>query len=226
MADSTAAFLYVDDTTLFDAVPMAEAVRHCTTGQTEEEFLQPKVAGDFDELGMAINAKKTQLLVISPPNRCVTKATLATRDGHTINLVDTMRLVGLTFGSSPGAGAHVEAIGEKYRKKKWMLYHLRDAGFTGDHLYKLYCCYVRSMIEYCSPSSLRGRRPISNDYSAMPLGSVSATTGPWRSGCSSTTSQPLRPGGSTDVIISSRKPPSTPCLVPHGSNQGPEQPTT
>ena len=156
--DSTAAFLYVDDTTLFDAVPMTEAVRHCTTRQTVEEFLQPKVGGDFDELsdraaeiGMVINAKKTQLLVISPPNGCATRASLATRDGHTIESVDAMRLVGFTFGSSPGAGAHVEAIGEKYRKKKWMLYHLRNAGFSGDHLYRLYCCYVRSVIEYCSP---------------------------------------------------------------------------
>ena len=33
--DCTAAFLYVDDTTLFDAVPMTQAVRHCATNRTE-----------------------------------------------------------------------------------------------------------------------------------------------------------------------------------------------
>lgn len=32
-----------------------------------------------------------------------------------------------------------------------MLYHLHYIGFKGTHFYKLYCCYVRSMIEYCSP---------------------------------------------------------------------------
>lgn len=32
-----------------------------------------------------------------------------------------------------------------------MLYHLRDAGFKGMQLFKLYCCYILSMIEYCSP---------------------------------------------------------------------------
>ena len=95
--------------------------------------------------------EKTQLLVISPPNGCITSATIATRQGHTIDSVDTMKLVGFTFGSSPGAGAHVESIGDKYAVKKWMLYHLRDAGFKGEPLYKLYCCYVSSTMEYCSP---------------------------------------------------------------------------
>ena len=31
-----------------------------------------------------------------------------------------------------------------------MLYHLRDSGFRGRILYKLYCCYIRVIIEYCS----------------------------------------------------------------------------
>ena len=69
--DCTAAFLYVDDTTLFDAVPMTQVVRHCTTNKTKEVFMQPRIGGDFDELadraediGMAINGKKTQLLVL------------------------------------------------------------------------------------------------------------------------------------------------------------------
>ena len=153
-----AAFLYVDDTTLFDSIPISEATRHYTTARTIEEFHQPAIAGDMDELtcraeeiGMAIHGKKTQLLVISPANGCHTTATIATAAGDSIVAVEELKLVGFTFGSSPGAGAHVATIGEKYKKKKWMLYHLRDAGFKGTHLYKLYCCYVRSVIEYCSP---------------------------------------------------------------------------
>ena len=156
--DGSTAFLYVDDTTLFDSAPMADAIRHCTTARTEEEFQQLPIAGDLDELterasdiGMAMNGRKTQLLVISPPNGCNTSAVIATRTGETISSVDKMKLVGFTFGSSPGVGAHVKSIGEKYGRKKWMLYHLRDAGFRGFHLFKLYCCYVRSMIEFCFP---------------------------------------------------------------------------
>ena len=85
---------------------------------------------------MAINGKKTQLLVMSlpgPPNSCHTVASFATQAGDTVTSVDTMKLVGSTLG----AGAHVESIAEKYKRKKWMLYHLRDAGFKGTHLFKL-----------------------------------------------------------------------------------------
>ena len=32
-----------------------------------------------------------------------------------------------------------------------MLYHLRESGFRGDVLFKLYACYIRSILEYCSP---------------------------------------------------------------------------
>ena len=46
--DCMAAFLYVDDTTLFDAVPMTQAVRHCTTNKTKEMFMQPRIGGNFD----------------------------------------------------------------------------------------------------------------------------------------------------------------------------------
>ena len=65
--------------------------------------------------------------------------------------VDELRLVGFTFGSAPNANAHVSSLVERYRRKKWMLYHLRDAGFKGDNLFILYAWYVRSIIEYCSP---------------------------------------------------------------------------
>ena len=152
------AFLYVDDTTLVDEVRLEEASRHCTTNKTVELFEGLELANDFAtlsgkaaDIGMKINEKKTQLLVISPPNGCSTRAEFTTQDGNRIESVDEMRLVGFTFGSTPGAGSHIDALAERYRRKKWMLYHLREAGFKGDNLFKLYACYVRSIIEYCSP---------------------------------------------------------------------------
>ena len=67
-----------------------------------------------------------------------------------VKSVDTLKLLGFTFGRKPDAGAHVDYISEQYQRKKWMLYHLRDAGFKGARLFRLYCCYVRSGMEYCS----------------------------------------------------------------------------
>ena len=151
------AFLYVDDTTLVDEAPMNSTIKHISTGRTKEMLDHLDVGTDFEALsgraeaiGMKINAKKTQLLVISPQNGCTTSARISTRTGEIINSVETLKLLGFTFGSSPNATAHIGGIENQYRKKKWMLYHLRAAGFKGRHLYRLYCCFVRSFIEYCS----------------------------------------------------------------------------
>lgn len=150
-------FLYMDDTTVFDKVPMVEAARHDTTGPTVKVFQELGVGGDFDKLaaraddiGMKINQKKTQLLVISPSNGCNTGASFTSRDGEVVTSVDKLKLVGFTFGDRPDAGAHVGAITSQYQKKKWMLHHPREAGFRGAQLFRLYCSYVRSAIKYCS----------------------------------------------------------------------------
>lgn len=100
---------------------------------------------------MKINKKKTQLLVISPPNGCATTGSFSMDPDHRVDSAEEMRLVGYTFGTAPDAGAHVSAVERQYRAKKWLLYHLKEAGFKGHSLFRLYCCYVRSMIEYCSP---------------------------------------------------------------------------
>ena len=66
------AFLYVDDTTLFDSVPVDNEARHITVNRTEAAFDGLQVGADFDALtgrakaiGMKINAKKTQRLTSS-----------------------------------------------------------------------------------------------------------------------------------------------------------------
>ena len=151
------AFLYVDDTTLVDEVNMGTAVRHISTAITKESFESLALGGDFDtlsnraeEIGMKINAKKTQLLVISPANGCLTTSSISPEGSDKIESVDRLKLVGFTFGNAPTAEAQVEAIEDQYKKKKWMLYHLREAGFKDMQLYRLYFCYVRTCIEFCS----------------------------------------------------------------------------
>ena len=147
----------MDNTTLIDSVPLTEATRHYTTRATKEVFGSLRLENDFgqlprraDDIGMRINAKKTQLLVIAPNNGCVTSAVMSVGDEAPIESVDRMRLVGFVFGMTPSAGPLVESITEMYKRKKWMLYHLRSAGVWGRQLYRLYCCYVRSSVEYCS----------------------------------------------------------------------------
>ena len=154
--DDVAAFLYVDDTTLVDSVPMGSAIRHITTGVTDEllsglrlEAALCSLERDATDIGMAINRKKTQLLVISPPNGCDTRAVLKVGDEE-IRSQTHLKLVGFSFCEKPNASAHVEQIREKVRVRIWMMYHLKRAGFRGRNLYRLYCCYLRTLVEYCS----------------------------------------------------------------------------
>ena len=151
------AFRYVDDTTLVHTVPMDNAVRHITTNITVETLVDPDLERAFmeleagaDAIGMKINRKKTQLLAISPNNGCRTDSSLAVGDGVIVESQPEMRLVGFNFGTAPNASSHVATIREKFRLKIWMLYHLRRAGFKDRTLYRLYCCYLRTVIEYCS----------------------------------------------------------------------------
>ena len=150
-------FKYVDDTTLVVMVRLVNAVLHVSTNKTVQhltpEMLQTALLNlkeGAEKIGMKINTKKTQLLCISPNNGCTTTASISV-GGDTIEDVETLRLVGYTFDRNPNTRAHTAEIAAKFRKKVWMLYHLREAGIKGMRLFKLYCCFVRSVVEYCSP---------------------------------------------------------------------------
>lgn len=143
----------MDDTTLFNSVPVCTAAKHITVNKTEASFDGLQGGFHFDALsgrakaiGMNINAKKTQLLIIGPPNGCNFGGGFNTAEGDRVEAVDKLKLVGFTFGKEPNAGAHVDSIVDEYLHKKWMLHHLSEAGFQGVVLFRLYCCYVRSMI--------------------------------------------------------------------------------
>ena len=149
-------FMYVDDTTLLDVVDCGDATIHLTTDKAAASFENLRLEADLLELSrrtleinMKMNMKKTQLLVIAPPNGYNTSAQL-TNDETVTRSSEKLKLVGFTFGDVPGVEAHVQSIKDKFRRKVWMLYHLRRAGFRRGQLYRLYCCYVRSVVEYCS----------------------------------------------------------------------------
>ena len=151
-----AVFMYVNDTTVLDIIGVDSATLHLTTEATQAEYNDLAIGRDFnmveeraDDINMKVNELKTQLLIIGPRNGHVNTATISSRTGEQIKSVRELKLVGFTFGTEPGVGAHVKYIRERFRRRVWMLYHLRKAGFRGRPFYALYCVYIRSVIEYC-----------------------------------------------------------------------------
>lgn len=137
---------------------MDTAIRHVSAGPTTE-VLRPvclevgleNLARRAEDIGMRVNVEKTQLLCISPLNGCNTTASIKPRSSSGwVESGNRMKLVGFTFGPTPSAAYHVDAIREEYRRKVWMLFHLHESGIRGQNLFKLYCCYIRSKIEYLS----------------------------------------------------------------------------
>ena len=100
-----------------------------------------------EQIGIKINTEKTQGLVIRLSNGCITSAAMTAADGTTITSQETLKLFGYHFDTGAGVAVHVEKLRLKFRRKIWMIYHLRLAGVQDDNLFKLYCCYVRAVLE-------------------------------------------------------------------------------
>ena len=135
---------------------MSTAIRHVMAGPTTET-LRPaqlevgleNLAGRAEDIGMQVNLGKTQLLCISRLNGCNTTAAIQPLSSDEwIESGDRMKLVGFTSGPTPSTAYHVDAIREEYRRKVWMLFQLYESVIRGQNLFKLYCCYIRSRIEY------------------------------------------------------------------------------
>ena len=146
-------FKYIDDTTSVENIPPDQSIKHFTTATNTETL--PALAtlaflnGAVDrskEIGTKINCTKTQVLCISTDNRCRTTVSLMV-DGQCVRSEEAMKLLVYYLGSSPDANAQFDNIRRKFRGRFWSLIHLRKAGIKGMKLYKLYCVFVRTVIE-------------------------------------------------------------------------------
>ena len=63
---------------------------------------------------------------------------------------ETMKMLGFVFGRRPNANAHIEYIRRKFYKKLWVLRHIKKATKNEELLVKIYCVYLRPVIEYLS----------------------------------------------------------------------------
>ena len=144
---------YVDDTTTVERIDRWSGIRHITRARTLEEFPAPITQSLMEaiitkaaEIGMKVNCKKTQFLILSPDNGCNTTASIAI-DGNRLTSAGKLKLLGYVIGNAPGAHAQVEFIRDKFRRKFWSLIHLRRSGFKGGRLFRVYCALVRPVIE-------------------------------------------------------------------------------
>ena len=104
-----------------------------------------KIVERSDAIGMVVNCKKTQLVLISSDNGYSSSSSIKVGP-DTIESKDHMKLLGFMVGNN-GMADQINYIKTRFRRKFWSLIHLRRAGISGDRLYKLYTIMIRPVIE-------------------------------------------------------------------------------
>ena len=115
---------------------------HC-----ESRFSEISVAAE--NIGMVINAQKTQLLCMSDNRFCNTESYFIT-NGTKISSVDNMKILGFVFDTKPNVGAHISYSINKFSKAIWALNHLKRARMDIKVLTEVYKVMLRPLLEYCA----------------------------------------------------------------------------
>ena len=100
--------------------------------------------------GMRVNAAKTNLLVVSDALSFNPRAKIIAEDGTVVTSGSKMKILGFHMSDRPSAGAHVEALRKRFRQRYWILFHLKNFGFTTEELCKVYRTILRPVADYCS----------------------------------------------------------------------------
>ena len=116
----------------------------------ESENFFNTVETSCTSLGMSVNAKKTQLLAISPSNEDVSTH-IKLPNGQKIESQETLKILGFVFGKKPNVSEHIKHLSTCFRSRLWLIRHLRAAHIPDGDLAKLYQVLVVPTLDYAVP---------------------------------------------------------------------------
>ena len=144
---------YVDDTTTVERVSSFRTSKHYTTATARETVPADKTSSLLagivalaEAIGMRVNCKKTQLAVINCDNGCIPDSSICVNN-TTITSSTDLKLLGFNLGTEANMGAHVSSLLARFRGKFWSLIHLRRAGVRGVQLFRIFCVFIRPVLE-------------------------------------------------------------------------------
>ena len=144
---------YVDDNILVEKINF-DRVR--TDGYTFRTIQAIKLQNVFRQIvaraeiyGMAVNASKTQAMLISEVKSYIPQAYFYDSNGVKITTRSEMKILGFHLSSSPDMTAQVESIKRKYRSRIWILRHLSYSGLSNADLLRVYRSVILPCHDYC-----------------------------------------------------------------------------
>ena len=101
--------------------------------------------------GMMINNNKTKMMCVSNARTYVLASYILTTTGERIETVNSMKILGFNFNTSPSVKYHLKVLQRKFKSRIWALRHFKRNGFKQNELLRVYKSMVRPLAEYCSP---------------------------------------------------------------------------
>ena len=148
---------YVDDFIGCEKIAIATAFRTLSTMKTQSLIQAKKcqtffkdVTSNSRQIGMTVNSSKTQILCISSARDSKVSAYINIDNSpEKIISQDSSKILGFTFDARPGVDAHVDYFLFKFRRRLWVLRHLKRAGTPNSNLAKLYKVLLLDYASVC-----------------------------------------------------------------------------
>lgn len=147
---------YVDDLNICETLSVQEGEKSLSTRKEEinirakgceEKYVVIKENGE--KIGLAINAKKTQLLCLSG-NNTSNVSCYASIEGTRIQAAKTMKIVGYHFSNKPTVKEHVTQTLKKFARLIWVIVNLKKARLEKLTIVRAYTSMIRPVVEYAS----------------------------------------------------------------------------
>ena len=112
------------------------------------EKLFKHITSKAKEKDLVMNAKKTNLLIISAARSYEARGHIYDEQNCRVDSTKTMKALGFLFNEKGDISSQIENLIRKFRTKVWALRELRKAGFSDRDLITTYKTYMRPTLEY------------------------------------------------------------------------------
>ena len=114
----------------------------CTVFAKRSEELIEAITDNAAELGLKVNAKKTQMVCVSSSaSSDVSTYIRETGSANKIRSTKAMKILGFHFSEKPNVSEHVNVMERKIKQRLWLLRNLRNARASRKDLLDSYCCF-------------------------------------------------------------------------------------
>ena len=151
-------YKFVDDGVNTSKVNMRKARMLVEDGSFFKEIIDlrtqnhiEKVKRRAEEKGMAINAQKTGLMLVSAATSFEARVRVNI-GGETVTGSDSLKILGVTIDNDMTFKTHVQTIAARTRSKTWALSKLKKKGLSEERLLRAYKCLIRPTTEYAAPA--------------------------------------------------------------------------